>query len=249
VAAPGPGHQGEPVLAGDQRGGASNAPAVTAEANTHGDTEPSTGHRPADTDPAATIAATASANPDPAGAGSTASTPASTSTPVNTARHPAARTANRRSHPRTVSAGRDSHRAIRRWPAPAAFAAKAAPTTSARSALRDNALTGSSTCVTPQPRQRARRGRHRATAPPRPRTARATPNPHRASRPPHPGQHRSPAASRRSTETGWSSTVSTAPPSATHGPPGPCRKDHREGRYMSLDRHGVVADGRTLLTL
>jgi hypothetical protein len=104
----------------------------------------------------------------------------------------------------------------------------------ARSALRDNALIGSSTCVTPQPRQRARRGRHRATASPRPRTARATPNPHRASRPPHPGQHRSPAASRRSTETGWSSTVSTAPPSATHGPPGPCRKDHREGRYMSL---------------
>src|SRR5205823_7982873 len=40
--------------------------------------------------------------------------------------------------------------------------------------------------------------------------------------------------SRRSTETSSSSTVSTAPPSATHGPPGPCRKDHREGRYISM---------------
>jgi hypothetical protein len=95
-------------------------------------------------------------------------------------------------------------------------------------------MTGSSTCVIPQPRQRARRGRRRTTTPPMPRTVRATANPHRASGPPHPGQRRPPAASRRSTETGWSSTVSTAPPSATHGPLGPCRKDHREGRCISM---------------
>jgi hypothetical protein len=88
--------------------------------------------------------------------------------------------------------------------------------------------------VIPQPRQRVRRGRRRTTAAPRPRKVRGSPNPHRASGPPHPGHDRSPAASRRSTETGSSSTVSTAPPSATHGPPGPCRKDHREGRCMSL---------------
>ena len=132
-----------------------------------------------------------------------------------------ARAANRRHQPRTVPAGRPTIAATARTPEPRALATSAAPITSARSARRNSTLTGSRTCVTAQPRHRARRGRSRTRPSPDPRSTRSRAHPHGASTPPHPGQHISPAASRRSTKRSDTSTVSTAPPSATHGPPEP----------------------------
>jgi hypothetical protein len=152
---------------------------------------------------------------------------------VNTTRTASARSANRRSQPRTVSTGRPSHAAIARTPVPLAFAASAAPITSTRSARRARANTGSNTCVTPQPEHLDRRGRTRTTCVPGPRSTRATAQPQGASRCPHPGHPTSPAASRRSTEPASASTVSTAPPCATHGPPGTRPRDHREGHRVS----------------
>ncbi len=168
--------------------GASSLPPEAADAASHGDTAPSTGHLDATATAAPTTAATASANNDPIAAGTTGSGPVSTSNAVNATRTASARAANRRNHPRTVSTGRSSTAATARQPAPAAFAASAAPITSARSARRSNATTGSSTCVVPHPRQQARRGRTRTVAAPGPRSTRGLAQPHRDRRHPHPGQ-------------------------------------------------------------
>jgi len=136
------------VLIGDHgHDGASNLPPDTADAASHGDTAPSTGHRSTTALAAPTTAATASANSDPAAAGTTGSGPQSTSRQVNTTRTSSARAENRRNHPRTVSTGRPTLAATARTPIPVAFAASAAPITSTRSARRANATTGSSTCV------------------------------------------------------------------------------------------------------
>lgn len=127
---------------------ANNRPPVAADAANQGDTAPSCGHRSATAAAAPTTAATASANRDPAGAGTPGSGPVSTNNTVNATRTASARPANRRSQPRTVSAGLPSRAAITRYPPPAARAASAAPITSARSARRNSATTGSSTWVT-----------------------------------------------------------------------------------------------------
>jgi hypothetical protein len=195
--------------------GANNLPPEAADAASHGDTAPSTGHRAATAPAAPTIAATASPTSDLAGAGITGSGPHSANSTVNTTRTASARSANRRSQPRTVSCGRPSQPAIARTPVPLAFAASAAPITSARSARRARPNTGNNTCVTPHPAHLDRRGRTRTSCLPTPRSTRATAQPQGASRCRHPGHSRSPAASRRSTEPGSASTVSTAPPSAT----------------------------------
>lgn len=94
--------------------GANNLPPVAAQAADHGDTVPSTGHRAATAAAAPTIAATASANNDPANAGTTGSGPQSTSSTVNATRTDSARAANRRSQPRTVSTDRPNNAATAR---------------------------------------------------------------------------------------------------------------------------------------
>jgi hypothetical protein len=167
-----PSRQGELVLI-HSRGqpGASNRPPDTATATSHGATVPSP-NRPATAPAAAVIAVTASAHPVPAGTGITGSALTARSHLVNTDRTASTRPANRRNHPRTVSTGRPSATAIRRNPAPAAFAASAVPITTARSARRSNATTGNNTCVAPQPVHRDRRG-HIHTGPSGPRTTRA----------------------------------------------------------------------------
>lgn len=74
-----------------------------------------------------------------------------------------ARSANRRSQPRTVSACTPNREAIRRYPCPATIASIAAPITAISSRRRNNATSASSTCVPAHPRHRARRGRsHRS---------------------------------------------------------------------------------------
>lgn len=128
--------------------GANNFPWVTAQAICHGGTLPSTGHRDTIAARAPRIAATASANGDPDSAGICGSAPVSTSSTVNNTRSRSASVVNRRSQPRTVSACRPNLAAITGIPIPVAFAARAAPITSARSARRDSAATGISTWVT-----------------------------------------------------------------------------------------------------
>lgn len=125
--------------------GASNLPPVTAEAICHGGTVPRAGHRETIAARQPRIAATASANNDLDSAGTCGSGPVSTSNTVNITRTRSACAANRRSHPRTVSACLPSPAAIVRNPPPVAFAASAAPITSAKSARLDSAATGSNT--------------------------------------------------------------------------------------------------------
>lgn len=88
----------------------------------------------------------------------------------------------RRNQPRTVPSARPSRAASERNPAPPAAASSATPIVSVESARRTSTDGGSSTCVTPQPRHRARRGR---TTPSSPRTRRALANPHGAKTCPH----------------------------------------------------------------
>lgn len=128
--------------------GAISLPPVTALAIHHGGTVPSTGHRDTIATRAPRIAATASANGDPDSAGTCGSGPVSTSNTVNTTRNRSASTVNRRNQPRTVSVCLPKPAATKRKPAPVAFATRAAPITSARSARRDKAATGNNTCVT-----------------------------------------------------------------------------------------------------
>jgi hypothetical protein len=195
--------------------GANNLPPVAADAASHGDTTPSTGHRAATAPAAPTIAATASPTSDLAGAGITGSGPHSANSTVNTtrtARGPLSEPA--QPAPYRVHRPPQPH-SDRPHTGPFALATSAAPITSARSARRARPNTGNNTCVTPQPGHLDRRGRTRTTWAPTPRSTRATAQPHGASRCPHPGHPRSPAASRRSTDNRSASTASTAPSSAT----------------------------------
>lgn len=139
--------------------GASSIPPVTADATSQGDTSPTAGHLDRTDHQAPTTALTASANASRAGPGGAGSTPVSTSTTVKRRRTSSAREANRRSHPHTVSSGLPTRPAIVRTPAPDAFAASAAPITTAMSARLTSANTGRSTCDMSQPTHRARRGR------------------------------------------------------------------------------------------
>jgi hypothetical protein len=151
--------------------GASSRPWEIAVATAQTGTSP-TPNRAPNAHAAAVTAATASAHADPAGPGNTGSAASARHQPVNTTRTASTRPANRRNQPRTVSAGRRSSAAIRRYPEPVALAVKADPITDATSARRPSTPTGNNTCVAPQPLQRARRGTSR-TNPPRSRTSRA----------------------------------------------------------------------------
>ncbi len=207
--------------------GASNRPPDTVTANSHGDTVDTT-NRLAATTAAASIAASASAQPLPAGSGITGSGANARNHTVNTPRTASTRPANRRSQPRTVSAERPTSTAIRPHPHPPALAANAAPITTAASARRSNATTGNNTCVTPQHAHRDRRGRV-LNGPSRPRNTRGRACPQPRNTPAHPGQANCPATNRRSTPAASASTVTTAPPSAPHGPPGALRQETTGG--------------------
>ena len=164
----------------------SSRPDVTAAATSHGDTvntsmsvpmgipvsTSGTGHRRVTAPAAATIAATASATADPAGAGNTGSASTAHNNAVNASRNGPARIRNRRSQPRTVASDRPNHAAIRRCPEPCAARTSAAPITATVSARLTSKLTGSSTWVRPHPAQRVRRGRSRRRTSPTSRTTR-----------------------------------------------------------------------------
>ncbi len=219
--------------------GANNRPADAADAHHHGDTSPMRGHRDRADTAAPSTAATASPNTVPAAAGGTGSTPMSTSNTVNQARSASARPANLRNQSRTVSTGRPNRAAIVRAPAPAAFADKAAPITSTRSARRNNTNTGSSTCDTAQPEHRARRGRS-TTDPTAPRSTRLRAHPHGPNEPAQPGHANPPDTNRVSTSAEFAPTVSTAPPCATRPSRGNSAKRSPGGPSHARHRHGAA---------
>lgn len=177
--------------------GAIRQPDDTAAATSHGDTS-GIKNRPAAASAAAQIATIASPHALPAGSGITGSGSSARNHAVNTTRTASIRPANRRSQPRTVSAGRPTSPAIRRYPNPAALAANAVPITTAASARRSSATTGNNTCVTPQPVHRDRRGQVH-NGPFKPRNARGRACPHPANLAEHPGHNNRPETSRRST--------------------------------------------------
>ena len=119
--------------------GAISSPPLAADAAVHTGTVPSSGQRCATATAAPAIADTAAATGPAAAAGITGSGLVRASSTVKNARTSSARAANRRSHPRTVDAGRPSTAAIVRCPAPAAAASSAAPITAPASARRDRA--------------------------------------------------------------------------------------------------------------
>ena len=153
--------------------GATSRPPLAADAAAHTGTCPSRGHRAPTAAAAPAIADTAAASTLAAPAGITGSGAVPASSTAKNTRTVPARDANRRSHPRTVSAGRPSSRVILRYPAPDAAASSAAPITAAASARRDRHHAGSSTCVPPHPRHRDLRGRTRTSGPSRIRTGRS----------------------------------------------------------------------------
>lgn len=212
--------------------GASSRPPDTADAIRHRDSPTTPGHlAPAPTAIASTDA-TASANRDPAAAAGTGSTPTPTSKTVKNTRTASARAANRRSHPRTVSPARPKRTAIGRHPTPNALATSAAPITSTASALLASTDTDNSTCVTPQPEHRPRRGRS-STDPVSPRTTRVLAQPHPANTPGHLGHPTRPAANAASTSTTESPTVTTSASKRPHGPPDNAGK--QGGRAVSMN--------------
>ena len=83
---------------------------------------------------------------------------------MNADRSASARTASRRSQPRTVAAARPSRPAIARQPRPAAASLSASPITPAPSARRTSTQAGSNTWVRSQLLHAARRGRSRRLA-------------------------------------------------------------------------------------
>jgi len=193
--------------------GAISRPPLAADAAAHTGTVPSSGQRWVTAAAAPATADTAAATGPAAPAGITGSGLVRASSTVKNARTSPARAANRRSHPRTVDAGRPSTTAIVRCPAPAAAASSAAPITAPASARRDRHHAGSSTCVPPHSRHRDRRGTSPASGPSSTRTSRGRACPQPPSTPPHPGQPSSPPASCRSTKAPSPFTVSTTPPS------------------------------------
>ena len=137
-------------------------------------------------------------HPLPAGNTGPSSGSSATAQRVKCARISAARSANLRSQPRTVSAGTPNRTPIGRCPSPAAFASIAAPITVTSSRRRNNATSASSTCVPAHPRHRARRGRNdRSLA--EHRSTRSRPCPHGPNTPRHNGHPRSPPTSSAST--------------------------------------------------
>ena len=180
-------------------------------------------------------------------AGITGSGATRASSPVKNTRTSSARPANRRSHPRTVGAGRPSRPAIRRCPSPAAAATSAAPITSAASARRSRHHAGSSTCVAPHPRHRDLRGTSTtsvSSGPSAARTRRCRAFPHPPSTPPHDGHASSPAASCRSTSSPSPFTVSTTPPRVTQRPSPGFAKRSRGGPHHNRPAHRAAPSPR-----
>ena len=168
--------------------GASRSPALTELASSPGDTLTNRpAQRPAAAAAAAVTAATASPTADPAGISGGGSASSAHNHTVNSPRTAPAREANRASQSRTVDAGLPRPDAIGRNPSPAAFPASAAQITATPSARRSRQLTGSSTCVTPQPAHRDRRGRSRQPIPCSPRITRGRACPTQPAGPNTPG--------------------------------------------------------------
>src|SRR6266536_2254261 len=234
---PGPPRPASVLISSGTHDGDSSRPALTELASSPGDRLTSRpARRPAAAAVAAVTAATASAAADPVGGSGGGSASSAHSHTVNSPRTSSARAANRASQSRTVDAGLPSTAAIGRCPSPAALPASAAQITATPSARRSRQLTGSSTCVTPQPPHRDRRGRSRHPIPPSPRITRSRACPHPASRPRHPGQRNRPAASRRSTTHPTTPTVTIG---ASAHPARPSRhlgqeKDGRAAAYPDL---------------
>ena len=158
---------------------------------------------------------------------------------VNAARTDSARPANRRSHPRTVAAGRPTSTATRRAPHPGSLRRQTrtdhlddiGPARTTRSPA-------TAPGCAPQPVHTARRGRSRTgpidtTQPPRPREAPTSQNTaNRTGK--QPTRPQTP-----STRTASVSTVSTSCLRAAHGPPGRLRQEKdREGRCLQQRPHG-----------
>jgi hypothetical protein len=220
--------------------GASSRPPLTEEASSPGDRLTS---RPAHRRPAAAAAAvtaaTASATTEPAGASGGGSASSAHSHTVNSPRTAPAREANRASQSRTVDAGVPRPDAIGRYPSPPASPASAAQITATPSARRSRQLTGSSTCVPPQPPHRDRRGRSRQPIPPPPRITRSRACPHPARTPEHAGQRNRPAASRRSTSRASAPTVTI----------GASAHLARPSRHLGQEKDGRAAAYPDLITV
>ena len=184
---------------------ANNAPTVSTDTHDHAGRGPSRN----DAARAATpIASSASPRTEPAGSiddrfGSNTCA----QTPKCTAIR-AATVLKRRSHPRTVDAGRPTTKAALRCPAPAAAIATARPITATVSTRRPNTTSANKTWVFPHDRHRPRRGRS-STTPPSSRTRRRRANDQQASLPPHTGHEIAPATKSASTRSGSFSTMST----------------------------------------
>jgi hypothetical protein len=117
--------------------------------------------------------------------------------------------------------------------------ASAAQITATPSARRSKQLTGSSTCVTPQPPHRDLRGRSRHPATPPPRITRSRACPHPASTPAHDGQRNRPAASRRSTTPATTPTVTI----------GASAHPARPSRHLGQEKDGRAAAYQDVITV
>ena len=137
---------------------ANNPPPDNLDTTGHGSAGP---NRNAHARAATAITSSPSAMPLPAGITGPSSGSSATAHRVKWLRNNSARSANRRSQPRTVSAGTPRPRAIRRYPMPETLAVIAAPITDTSSWRRNKHTSGNNTCVAAQPRHRARRGRSR----------------------------------------------------------------------------------------
>jgi len=137
-------------------------PAESIDTNDHTGLEP---NRNTHALTATAITSTASASAPPAGNTGPNSGSNANAHRVKCALIASARAANRRSQPRTVSAGTPNRPAISRCPSPRTFASIAAPITDTSSRRRKSTRSGSSTCVPAHPRHFARRGRNTLRSP------------------------------------------------------------------------------------
>ena len=205
-----------------------NRPPDNTEAIRHTSMEP---NRSTHALAATAIASSASATPPPAGMTAPNSTSSTTAQRVKCALIASRSATNRRSQPRTVSTGTPNRPAIGRCPSPATLATIAAPITATPSRRRNSATSGSSTCVPPHPRQRARRGR-KIRSPAAQRSTRARACPHGLNLPRHDGHPRTPPANSSSTRTRSAHTISMGATSGIQESP---PDDHQaDGRALAF---------------
>ena len=235
---------GRPDASGIGHPGASSRAPVHATATWAAVTAPMTDPSPkrlAIASRATPTAASTSPHPDPVALGIDTSTPAATATATNQCRTTCARPVITRSHPRTVPTGIPNRAPITRCPTPTALATTAAQISSTAYPLRSNNVTGNNTCVTAHPRHRDRRGRTGSAIPT---TRRARAKPHRTNTPSgHDGHDTSPPASRDSTRSESTSTVTISAFRTTHGAPEiSARKFSGGAVHPSVPRHTDGAD-------